>query len=272
MPFGMNAKVRPASQCWAVRIAFGIEIWNFDDSVAVSDIVVPFLERYNKCKSAPVDSQAKSAPASLGRIDNRDLRHAHRGFMLVSAMETSLARDMMSDEEWAFHDALSIIRQRAPKEAESWCATGSSTMAKATAAWSFARSFTTKIHLRVNAAALPMRSDITPGQTSDYPGFNLVVDDNLPKPSILLADRGHISDKVRETMSAHDVVPVIPMGKSRKLRGAMNRRLYRLRNLVKRCFNKLKKARRVATRYDKTKESVLGLIESTSIRLWLRHL
>ena len=36
--------------------------------------------------------------------------------------------------------------------------------------------------------------------------------------------------------------------------------------------NKLKNARRVATRYDKTAESFLGFIDITSIRLWLRHL
>ena len=33
-----------------------------------------------------------------------------------------------------------------------------------------------------------MRSDITPGQTSDYLGFDLVMADNLPEPSSLLAD------------------------------------------------------------------------------------
>ncbi len=117
-----------------------------------------------------------------------------------------------------------------------------------------------------------MRSDITPGQTSDYLGFDLVMDDNLPEPCVLLADRGYDSDKVRETMEARNVVPVIPMRKSRKLRVAVDRTLYRLRNLVERCFNKLKNARRVATRYDKTAESFLGFIDITSIRVWLRHL
>src|SRR5690554_5625603 len=132
--------------------------------------------------------------------------------------------------------------------------------------------FTTKIHLRVNGAGLPMRSDITPGQTSDYLGFDLVMDNNLPEPSVFLADRGYVSDNVRKMMEARDVVPVIPMRKSRKLRVAVDRRLYKLRNLVERCFNKLKNARRVATRYDKTAESFLGFIDITSIRLWLRHL
>ena len=53
-----------------------------------------------------------------------------------------------------------------------------------------------------------MRSDITPGQTSDYLGFDLVMGDNLPEPCVLLADRGYDSDKLRETMEARNVVPV----------------------------------------------------------------
>ncbi len=129
-----------------------------------------------------------------------------------------------------------------------------------------------------NGAGFPMRSDISPGQTSDHLGFDPVLDDNLPEPcvlpepGVLLADRGHTSDKVRKTMEARHVVPVIPMRKSRKLRVAVVRKLYRLRNLVERCFNKLKNARRVATRYDKTAESFPGFIDITSIRLWIRHL
>ena len=93
-----------------------------------------------------------------------------------------------------------------------------------------------------------MKTGITPGQTSDHLGFDLVMVDNLPEPSVLLADRGYDSDHIRKTMQARDGVPVIPMRKTRKLRVAVDRRLYRLRNLVERCFNKFKNARRVATR------------------------
>ena len=49
-------------------------------------------------------------------------------------------------------------------------------------------------------------------------------------------------------MEVRDVVPIIPMRKTRKLGVAVGRRLYRLRILVERCVNKLKNARRVATR------------------------
>ena len=117
-----------------------------------------------------------------------------------------------------------------------------------------------------------MRSDITPGQTSDYRGFDLVMDDNLPAPAVLIADRGYDSDKVRKTMEARNVVPVIPMRKSRRLRVVVDRALHRLCDLVERCFNKLKNARRVATGYDKTVESYLGFVDIPSIRLWIRQL
>lgn len=41
--------------------------------------------------------------------------------------------------------------------------------------------------------------------------------------------------------------------------------------MVERCFNKLKNARRLATRYDKTADSYLGFIQLVLIRLWMRE-
>ena len=115
-----------------------------------------------------------------------------------------------------------------------------------------------------------MRSDITPGQTSDYLGFDIIMDDNLPEPSVLLADRGYDSDRVRATMEARNVVPVIPMRKARKLRVAVDRTLYRLRNLVERGCNKLKNARRVATRYDRCPKVFLSAVAlAATVMFWL---
>lgn len=121
-------------------------------------------------------------------------------------------------------------------------------------------------------SGLPMRTDITPGQTSDYLGFDLVMDDNLPEPRVLLADRGYDADRIRQAMSEREVLPPIPMRKTRKMRVGVDHGLYKLRNMVERCPNKLKNARRVAIRYDKTDESYLGFVDITSIRLWVRHL
>ena len=75
-------------------------------------------------------------------------------------------------------------------------------------------------------------TSITPGQTSDYLDFDRVMVDNLPRPYVLLADRGDDADKIREGMGAHNVLPMIPMRKSRKTRIGVDHSLYRLRNLV----------------------------------------
>ncbi len=117
-----------------------------------------------------------------------------------------------------------------------------------------------------------MRTEITAGQTSDHLEFDLVMADTLPTPSFLLADRGYDTDSIRKSMGDRDVLPAIPMRKSCKKHIAVDRALYRLRNLVERCCNTLKNARRGATRYNKTAESFLDFIDITSIRLWLRHL
>ena len=98
------------------------------------------------------------------------------------------------------------------------------------------------------------------------------MDDNLPEPSILLADRGYKSDRVCKTMKVRNVVPVIQIRKPRNLRVTADCTLYQLRKLTERCFNKLKNARGVAACYDKSAENFLGFIDITSIRRWLHHL
>jgi hypothetical protein len=46
--------------------------------------------------------------------------------------------------------------------------------------------------------------------------------------------------------------------------------LYRGRNLVERFFNKIKRCRRVATRYGKLAANYLAFIKLAAIRIWLR--
>lgn len=117
-----------------------------------------------------------------------------------------------------------------------------------------------------------MQTEITQGQVSDYKGFDLVMAGNLPKPAVLVADKGYDSDTIRENLTEQDILPVIPMRRNRKAIVAVDTTIYALRNLVERCFNRLKNARRIATRYDKTAASFLGFLNVVAIRLWFRHL
>ena len=115
-----------------------------------------------------------------------------------------------------------------------------------------------------------MRTEITPGQDSDYTGYDLVMADN-PQPAVLVADRGYGSDKIREDIESRNALPMIPMRKNRKVRKAVDMTIYTLRDSVERGFNKLKNSRRLATRYDKTAESFLGFVDVACRRLWIRY-
>lgn len=67
--------------------------------------------------------------------------------------------------------------------------------------------FTSKIHLLSNAHGLPMNAEITTGQTSDYDGFDLLMADNLPQPSVLLADCAFDGDSIAACMETQDPLP-----------------------------------------------------------------
>lgn len=89
------------------------------------------------------------------------------------------------------------------------------------------------------------------------------------KIEAFLADRGYDADAIREEIAKADVEAVIPAKSNRRTPIPHDRAKYKWRNLVERLFNKLKNWRRVATRYDKTRESYLGFVALASIKLWI---
>lgn len=130
--------------------------------------------------------------------------------------------------------------------------------------------FSTKIHLKTNGAGLPIAFEITGGEVSDYRGYAPLMDADGPPARVLLADRGYDSDAIRQDMQDRGGVAVIPSRKNRRVRESVDARIYALRNRIERCANRLKNARRIATRYDKTAGSFLGFVQITSIRMWIR--
>jgi len=115
-----------------------------------------------------------------------------------------------------------------------------------------------------------MTVEITGGQVSDDKGYDPVMEGGSD-PKVLMADRGYDADRIRNDVEQRGGTAVIPMRKGRKVQVPIDDFIYALRNLVERCINRLKNARRVATRYDKTAASYLGFVHIVSIRLWTKH-
>ncbi len=118
---------------------------------------------------------------------------------------------------------------------------------------------------------LPIAFALTGGETSEYKGYLPIMNADGPAPRVLLADKGYDADFIREDMERRGGTAMIPTKRNRKVQLPVDPAIYALRNMVERCFNKLKNARRLATRYDKTADSYLGFINLVAIRLWMRQ-
>lgn len=129
--------------------------------------------------------------------------------------------------------------------------------------------FTTKLHARCDAKGRPLGFVLAPGQTHDIQGFAHLFRMIADRIEAFLADKGYDADAVREEIADADIEAVIP-AKSKPARAhPADKVKYKWRNQIERLFNRLKNWRRVATRYDKTKESYLGFVAIAAVKLWI---
>lgn len=86
----------------------------------------------------------------------------------------------------------------------------------------------------------------------------------------LLADKGYDGDAFRALVLSIGARPVIPNKSNRITLHRFNKRAYRGRNVIERCFCRLKDFRRVATRYDKLARNFLATVHLAAlVAYWL---
>jgi transposase len=88
--------------------------------------------------------------------------------------------------------------------------------------------------------------------------------------SALIADKAYDSNAIREAVKTAGMKAVIPSNRSRKKLIRHDKALYRERNRIERCFNKLKHFRRLATRYDRRAVHFLAFLSLAASVLWMR--
>ena len=128
---------------------------------------------------------------------------------------------------------------------------------------------TSKLHARVIGNGLPVQMELSAGQANDAPMAQLLLNDLLPGTDVI-ADKAYDADWIRELIEDQDCRPHIPPRCHRYDGITYSRRLYKQRNLIERCFNKLKQFRHIATRYDRSPLNYLAMVKLASTRLWLR--
>jgi len=88
------------------------------------------------------------------------------------------------------------------------------------------------------------------------------------RPLRVSGDKGYSSRKIRRYLQRRGMRLTIPRQENERRRGQFDKSLYRERNRVERCFNRLKQFRRVATRYEKKADNYLAMLILASIFLW----
>ena len=150
---------------------------------------------------------------------------------------------------------------------------------------------TCKIHLATDGKGRPLGLLLTGGNAADTTYFTTVLDtisvrDGRPgrprtRPDRVLADKAYTSAANRRFLTERGIKVTIPEREDQKAgrirRGSAGGRprtfdpvAYKGRNVVERCFNKLKQWRGIATRFDKTARCYLAGLTLAAALIWTR--
>ncbi len=110
----------------------------------------------------------------------------------------------------------------------------------------------TKIVGLCDAAGRLLDFVLVPGQAHELAPSLLLLERLAASPTYVLADMACDARKFRMTAQAMGTIPVVPSRKGAKEPQPCPTYIYRHRNLIERCWSRLKEWRAIATRYDKT--------------------
>jgi transposase len=152
---------------------------------------------------------------------------------------------------------------------------------------------TSKIHLAVDGRGIPMSILVTPGQAGDNPQLLPLLDQvsvrhagpgrPRSRPRRIIADKAYSHPSTRCALRARGIAFTCPERRDqiahRKAKGSTGGRpvvfdpgIYKQRNVVERCFNRLKQFRGLATRYAKRVAYYRAEVVIATLALWLRDL
>ena len=114
----------------------------------------------------------------------------------------------------------------------------------------------TKIYALVNQEGIPVCLSLSAGNHSDCDeAIPLLQQFGKIKGSNILADRAYGAAKIRRYLTEQGARYTIPPTENLLHPWKYDRQTYKRRNVIERCFCRLKDFRRIATRYDKRADS-----------------
>jgi transposase len=127
----------------------------------------------------------------------------------------------------------------------------------------------TKLHAAVDGRSQPQALILTAGTEADVVHAPALLESVEARH--VLMDKAYDSDALRELIEVQGMKPCIPPRSNRVAPAAYDRRLYKKRHRVENFFEKIKRMRRIATRYDKTDASFMSFVLLAICTLSLRN-
>lgn len=128
--------------------------------------------------------------------------------------------------------------------------------------------FGTKVHGSFTPLGHPVQLALTAAQESDIRQAEGLLADH--RPEAVIADKGYDSRAFVAAIEARGAEAVIPTLKTRKEHRQIDRHLYRERNVAERFWSKVKRFRRVATRYEKKAANFLAFVQVVAVTVMLQ--
>ena len=111
---------------------------------------------------------------------------------------------------------------------------------------------------------------LAPGQAHELPLAPVLLDGLPDTPLWIIADRGYSSHAFRDHVWSSGARPAIPTKRNEEKLVCPNF-IYTNRNMVERLWGRLKEWRAIATRYEKTARSFMGVLCFAAAMDWIRR-
>ena len=139
--------------------------------------------------------------------------------------------------------------------------------------------YSTKLHVACDGQGIPLGICLTAGNVNEPTEFISLME-SIPlglrrkanRPRAVAGDKAYVARYIFDWLARREIGNAIPNRKNENKNPAFKKKLYRRRNVVERLIGRLKKFRRIATRYEKTAQSYLSLIQIAFLRITLKAL
>lgn len=124
-----------------------------------------------------------------------------------------------------------------------------------------------KLTALVDGLGRPVQLTLAPGQRNDIVAAQEIV---LPHGKRIVADKGYDSDAFREKINSVGSEHCIPPRSGRRAPAKHHRGYYKKRHRVENFFQRIKRKRRIGTRYEKLDINFFAFVTLAAVLDWLK--